>query len=348
MKIVFLGALLGSLMMAGCSKQSGHEYQSEQDEKDHAEAKHESTAAITDDKRNVSEKMALVVDKKSKEKEDRPVPQKFPAESLKRGFASPTTGRKIEDRIVARVNGENILLSDLNEPRVDKDGALQSLDEAIAESLLIHKGFENKLNASELDVEKRIVNWKEQIGFGDKPEEAFEQWIKEKVGLTLKRAKRQVRRMLLAQQVSTWLLSDKGFIAPKRVKEYYEKNPAYQEERYNLRSAFVDADDIENGAVKEGVELEWVDLGWLDYSALSERMKFIASMAQDEMSKPLANDQGYQIIKLLDREKKRLKTFEEREVEITKLLESREIEKAEQVLINQLKDKASIVYLDPL
>lgn len=349
MKLIGLIGFISCLFFVGCSKKSRTEQRQEDAVKREVAVKQVTTAAITEDKRNVEEKIAVASSSLQSSHEKKTVAHQYDHNAtLERGYRSPISGNAIEDRIVARVNGENILLSDLNESRIDKDGQRQTLDEAIAESLLIHKGVENKFKIEDLEVEKQIANWKEQIGFSNKSDEAFEAWLKEKAGLTIKRAKRQFRRMLMAQQVKGWLLSDKGFIAPKRIREYFEKNQVFQEDRYNLRSAFVERDDVHNGKLGDGVVLEWVDLGWIEKTMLSEKMSFIGAMAEGEISAPIENEQGFQVIQLVDTEERRLKTFEEREVEITKLLQDQEVEKAEKVLIDQLKDKASIVYLDPI
>ena len=345
----FIGSLLlvSMVVVAGCSK---HKI-AEQEEKLIGEAKNHTHQAITADKRDDTQKLAGLVAKKgaSKESAQKTEHKKFPLASLKRGYISPTSRRSIEDRIVARVNGENILLSDINEQRIDKDGKTQTLEEAIAECLFINKAIESNFKVEELEVEKRIVNWKDSIGFGEKSEEEFESWLQSKSGLTIKRAKRQLRRMMLAEQVKSWLLNDKGFVSPKKVKEHFEHHPEYQDERYDLRAAFRDDEDVAaDGKLKDGVEHEWIDLGWLDKSHLSERMKFISSMKKDEISAPFQTDRGYQVIQLLNVQERRLKTFEEREIEITKLLNQKEVGKAEHELVKQLKDKASIVYLNPL
>ncbi len=76
------------------------------------------------------------------------------------GSVAAKDTRFIVDKIIARVNGVNILQSSLEQPRIANEGGLYSLEEAITEELFVQKAIENHFLPTTLDVERQIVSFK--------------------------------------------------------------------------------------------------------------------------------------------------------------------------------------------
>ena len=66
---------------------------------------------------------------------------------------------KLVDKIVSRVNGVNVLRSDLKKIRISKNGRPFTLQEAMIDELLFQKSIQRKMLPTELDVEKQIVSF---------------------------------------------------------------------------------------------------------------------------------------------------------------------------------------------
>src|ERR1700689_4938249 len=80
-------------------------------------------------------------------------------QEAKKKSSSPASikQRILIDKIVARVNGSNILLSDLMLPRISKEGAPYTLDELVFEEILFQRAGEMQMLPSVLDIDRHIV-----------------------------------------------------------------------------------------------------------------------------------------------------------------------------------------------
>ncbi|MBU1007622.1 hypothetical protein KKA53_00910 [Candidatus Dependentiae bacterium] len=245
-------------------------------------------------------------------------------------------GREVVDKIVARVNGRNILLSDLRLPRIDKEGGIYSIEEAIDHELLFQRASERKLLAKPIDIEKYILAWKEMHQLTHMTEQEFEERLLQD-GLTGNQYRFQLARILAIRNLRQIEVNEQVVVSPHEVELYHEQNPEYSEDRYLLQTKIVK--DVKDKKTK------WIDLDWIDRSQLAEKMAFVADMSEGAVSEPIKVDQGYQFVKLLKKEKKHLKTLEERWVLIERVLQKQKMEGFEKKYVEGLKEKAPIVYL---
>ena len=254
--------------------------------------------------------------------------------------------RRMVDRFVARVNGTNILASDLTEGRIEKNLAKLSLDEAINEELMFQKAVEMKLIPNELDIERRFISIKNHNGFDGQSDEAFEEWFKRETGLTIKKLKRQLIRNAGVDAVRSMYIQEKCFISPQKIEAYCAAHPEYAPEKYALKSAFIDEEQLDEASqLKEGEVIEWIDLGWIEKPSITQTMKFVTELKVGSSSPVVKTEQGYQIFKLEDKKEERLLTVEERYLDVEKKLLQDEREVLEKELVQQLRNRASLVYL---
>ncbi len=242
------------------------------------------------------------------------------------------------DKILARVNGVNILRSDIELPRISKEGGFYSLDEAILEELFVQRAVEQHLQPSDLDVERQIVAFKMQNDMAELSSDEFEKQLKQS-GFTLKLYKEQLGRLIAVENVKRAEVSEKLVVTSQAVEEYYKKHPVYIKEGYNLKIAYL------KDAQEQLADSDWEALGWVDKADLDKQFSFVPSMKKDEISQPVKVDDGYQVVKVVDVRLPRQKTLKECYIDIEKKLYKDKKENYLKTVEKELFAKASIVYL---
>jgi parvulin-like peptidyl-prolyl isomerase len=258
-------------------------------------------------------------------------------------------GRVLMDKIVARVNGTNILKSDLEQPRIEKNGQPYSLDELIDDELLFQKSAERKLLPTGLDVEKYITSWKTMNNYAQMTDDQFADRLKTE-GLSLKRYKSQLARVLAVRNLKQLEVSERILISSREVEEYHKDNKEYADEKFLLQTAIVTFDEIEDEEkVEEEItkkkNIKWIDSDWIEKSDLADSMSFVHHMETGAVAKPIKMELGYQLVKLVDKKDRHIKTLEENYVEIERKLQDGKQEKFEEEFTQELRSKSSIVYL---
>jgi parvulin-like peptidyl-prolyl isomerase len=253
--------------------------------------------------------------------------------------------RWVIDQVVARVNGANILRSDLDLPRIEKEGGKYSLDEAIMEELFVARSVEQHLLPNGVDVERQVVAFKIQNGMSDMSDSAFEAQLKES-GFTLKMYKNQLGRLMSVENVKRAEVSEKTFVSAQDVEEYFHKNPVYSKEEYLLFACTIPEDKIsQKGTFLSDPNVEWDDLGWIAKQDLKKDYAFVPNMKKNEISEPVKIDGVYQVLKLADSKDKRLRSLDERYGEIERKLQQEKRETFLKKFEKEMKEKANIVYL---
>jgi len=260
--------------------------------------------------------------------------------------------RVVEDKILARVNGRNILLSDTKEPRIEKtiEGGktgTYSLEEAINNEVLFQKAMERKLAPSAMDVEKNISAWKEAHNLAKLGDKEVNERLKAE-GLTLSRYRKQLAGVIAIRNLKEVETSERIVVTSREVEEYHAANPEDQAERYKLQTKIVPfrIASGEADAVAKEKDIPWIDVDWIERPKLIPTMSAVVTeMKEGGVSKPLKVDQGYQFIKLVSKEEKRPKTLGERWGEIERTLQKEKMETFEKGYIEGLCERASIVYL---
>jgi parvulin-like peptidyl-prolyl isomerase len=254
--------------------------------------------------------------------------------------------RRLVNNIVARVNGANILRSDLQKPRIHKNGQPFTLDEAITEELLLQKSSERRLLPTELEVEKQIVSLKIHNNLADLSDKEFDEQLKSE-GFTVKEYKNQLARMLAVEKLKHAEFSERVVVTSQEVEDYCKNNPEWAQEEYKLKFCEVDGKYVdEKGELKNSDKLKWEELGWVKKTDLSEHLSFVSNMKKDETSNPVKVSDSYHVVKVEDKKEEHLKTLDERYLSVESMLQNRKKEKFEVEFEKELKDKAMVVFLE--
>jgi parvulin-like peptidyl-prolyl isomerase len=254
--------------------------------------------------------------------------------------------RKLLDKIVVRVNGANILSSDLKKKRIIKNGETFTLDEAILDELLFQKAAEKKLLPTDVEVEKQIVSLKVNNGLGDLTEKQFEEEL-QKEGFGLSEYKTQVAKMFAVERFKQAEFSERVVVTAQEVEEEYKKNPIKIQEKYSLQICDLPKGSVdEKGQLVKKNDLKWEDIGWVPRSELSSQLRFVSKMEKGKTSKPFKDGNVYRLVKLVDKESERTKKLDESYLELEHSIFDEKRNTFEKEFEKELKNKATIVYLD--
>lgn len=250
--------------------------------------------------------------------------------------------RVLQNQIVARVNGVNILkYPDMDARHIDAEK--YSLEEAISRELYVQEAMRRKLLPSQTDVEKHVAAYKSANNITT--EEELEKNLK-KNGFTLKRYNTELARYVAASNLMQTEIRSRVFVTKQEIEDYHNNNPEWEDEQYILKTCIVPFDVVKNEEeLLRKKDLDWIQTEeWIKKSAISEKMSFVFSMKKGEM-RHIKVQHGYQLVRLEDKKEQRKKNLDERYVEIEKTLRESKMEKFEQEFKEELKNRASIEYL---
>lgn len=267
------------------------------------------------------------------------------AESTKVHFKSRKVEKETVDKIVARVNGVNILKSNLEKPQIITGGQTLSLKDSIREELLFQKAVERKMLPTVAEVNKQIASLKIRNGLTGMTDDEFELEL-EKEGLKMSDYKRQMSRYIAVERLKAAEFSERIVVTSQEVDDFYAKNPSYTEEKYHINICELrDGDVDKEGNLISKNSLVWDDLGWIAKKDLNKNLAFVSTLKKDEISNPTKISDSYQVVKMIDRTDKNLRTLDERYTEIEYALQDRKKSVFEKEFDIELKKDSSIIYL---
>lgn len=244
--------------------------------------------------------------------------------------------RWVIDKIIARVNGTTILKSDLDLPRIGKEGGKYTLDELIMEELFVQKAEERHMLPTATEVDRQVVAFKIQNEMTDMSDNEFERQLKQS-GFSLKSYKQQLARLIAVENVKRAEVQDKIFISSQDVEKYYKEHPSYTKEAYHLKLAKTMADKVLN---KDAYS--WEDLGWISKKDLGKDYTAAFTLKKGEISDPVKVGDEYHVIMLVEKKEHRLKTLNECYIDVEKKLFQKQKDGLLQEIEKNLKAKASV------
>lgn len=260
-------------------------------------------------------------------------------------FATKGHGKRwVVDKIVARVNGVNILKSDLEKPQIGKEGGFYSLGEFIDEELLFQRAQEKQLLPSSTDIDRQIVSFKMQLNLNNATNEQFEEHLKE-YGFTLDAYRKQLGRMLSVNNTKQAEISEKVLVTSQEVEDYYHHNPESVKATFNLHMAVLDEDKVdEYKTLVDSSQVTWKDLGFVEADEVDSRYVEATRMRVGEITAPIKVNTKYVLIKLEAKKDGHLLTLAERYGDIEKELQQEKRNSFVQLFQGELRSKAFIYF----
>lgn len=266
----------------------------------------------------------------------------FPSQSV-HCFAKK---RWVVDKIVTRVNGKNILQSDLSRSRVDKNGQFLTLEEAVLEEACVQQAQEKHMVPTQTDIKRQVVSLKIANDISDMNDEDFEKQLKQELGISLEQYEKQLARILAAENIKQAEVSEKTFVSSQEVEKVYEKHPEYTKDQYLLHLCSIHPEEVDNyqTLIKED-KVNWKDLGWVNKEDIDTQFSDVLSLKPHEMTQPKESDGKFIVLKLEGKKESHKKTLQERYGSIEKELQ----EKKQKSILTKFKESliksALIVFL---
>lgn len=271
--------------------------------------------------------------------------------------------RYLIDKIVARVNGNNLLLSDVTRPRIDKEGNpfltredydagnKQSIDEglklAVDEELLFQKAFERKLMPTEIDIEKQIVSFKAMQGLSHLTSDEFEKELALE-GLTIDSYKAQLRRLMSVERLRHAEATERLVVTADEIEKYYHEHREFKQASFTFKIATFESSLFTSEPKKmellRSPDISWEQFGPLQKSQIAEHLSFVYTMKKGEVSDPIRMGNAYQLVMLVDREEARYKTLDEQAMDAEKAVKEEKNTHYMKDFIEELRSQAIIVY----
>jgi len=151
-------------------------------------------------------------------------------------------------------------------------------------------------------------------------------------GFTYEEGREELAKYNTINQLLDFKIRSKVIIPEREARAYYEENPVYQQESYNLQRIFV---PISSGQTAEQVKdriatqikmgekitgAEYTDTFWVEEPDLAQDKSFIKTMKSGQISSPKLYDDGFELFKLVDRKERELISFDKRYIEILNTL----------------------------
>ena len=249
--------------------------------------------------------------------------------------------RELVDKIVARINGANILHSDLSAPRINYDNF--TLEQCVIQELYVQEATKRKALPSNTEVDKQVASLKTKNGIVD--DEIFEEQLK-MGGFTIKRYQTEMAREIAMINLLQMAVREKVFIGKTEVRRYIDEHPETAQEQYLLKTTVVPfSKAADEAALKAVTEFDWVESDWIKRSELSDSMQFVATLGLGTMGAPVKTEHGFQLVLLSKKQEARLRTFEERYGEVEEEIRAKKMETFEEEFQDELKKRSVVVYV---
>lgn len=284
-------------------------------------------------------------------------------------LAAPAHAGKVVDRVVAVVNGDAILLSDMQTARreLEKDNQLAARDETLSDEDLLQRLIDDKLanqQAAKLNIEvtdkeidAAIDDVLRQYGldFDGLKARLKEQGVefadyRKKIGEQIKRVKltnRAVRSRVVVDQNKMQAFysehreefRDEPKVRLKQVLFTGDKAVDAANALYDQKSLSADALDAQ--VTKAGGTV--VDLGIIRLDRLNQEFaKMVVELESGQVSPPFQNSLGVQLLYVQEKMPSRIKSFEEVKAEIEERLGREETERQFAKWLQELRDDSLI------
>lgn len=262
---------------------------------------------------------------------------------------SGSSGREVIDATVARVNGQNIYLSDLRRPQMSKEGERLTLNEQLDKQVLLSRAVTLGLVPTDNEVQKQVESFKAQFkgfaGAGDLQLTADE-WLKER-GMTFKDLSRFYREELATTNVKHFYSVDKPLIPHEDVQKYYHDHPVMTETMYTIKTAVLSEEQALAFDALSPRDIEWIEVDVAE-SKISEEMSFVHTQELGKASKPVKTAAGYQTVLVVAKVAPKRVPLTVRAPEIERILTESYFKKTLDLFMDDLRKNSSLVIFKPI
>jgi parvulin-like peptidyl-prolyl isomerase len=306
-------------------------------------------------------------------------PRLFLAAALAAGLLAQAAARaEIVERLVARVNGDVVTLSEFEarqiaavqqaqvpQGRIEqylRENNQRILDEAIADLLILQRGAEIGIRLRPEYVQEVIEGIKKENNIAD---DAALAAALRREGMTVDDLKRNIERSIVRRQVLQRELEAKVAVPEAEARAEYERNKEEysRPERARLQEIVLGAQDAERAReivarARGGEDFAALarahstapsraaggDLGWLARGELTPALEAVVfALPPGGVSEPVAYEGGVRILRVAEKEAGHVVPFEEAKAAITQRLTQQRYEGVYEAYVANLR-KGAIVH----
>lgn len=256
--------------------------------------------------------------------------------------------RELVDKVVARVNGQNITHCQLATPQIIKNGAPFTLDECITQELWVQRAVERQVAPSQEDIQRSINMYRKENDLVGKSDEEADKFLVGQIGINFATYSDQLKRHYAVESLKSIELRNRCSVSESEVRTYHEQHPDVQPAQYRIEVAILDeqqAKDWVNLKDTAGVALKWDSFDWLSHEAIAPHLREVYTMEKGSVSKPIDHDGEHLVVRLADKKRQSSKTLSERYARIEHKLQQKKIDRYARDMEKELRKEAVIVEL---
>ncbi len=234
--------------------------------------------------------------------------------------------------------------------RISINGAKQTKEDIIWNYIFADAAVSlYKMEASEEMMEKYLQNIMDQHGLTrNQIKQMFAQ-----AGYTFAEGVEQLKMMYLIDNLLSYKIKSRLVVTEESVLKYYNEHPQYSVGSYKLQTGFIPASDITEDEVlawdtikSTFPGIEWSDSYWLQDDEISEQRSFIKELKLKQISALEDVPGGFEVLRMVEKNDRNLKTFEQSQKEIIEKLRAPLFEKLLKEYKQDLAKEYEIIYLD--
>lgn len=259
----------------------------------------------------------------------------------------------LEDEIAAIVHtspgDDPIILTRKELARLSINGQPQTAEDIIkARKIEYEAVYVFKMPIPDEAITRYIQSLKEAHGMTDSEfKQKFEQ-----AGYSYEEGIDELRRMLIVDQLFNFKIKSRLVVPEDEARAYYTNNPQELPAGYNIRQGFLSEGILTTDEIKELQEtgkfknlVDWMSPYWLAEDELAESLKHMSTLSDESIVTVQSTGNGYEVIQLIKKRPKRVRTFEESYKEIAEILQRPLFEKLIKEYEKELAQKYEVVYL---
>lgn len=222
------------------------------------------------------------------------------------------SGRILEDEIVAVIyNPEGSIAITRSDTRIGLDGQPRTLRQAILEQLMLLDAQKLKINITEDDVDRFLMQLQRQNGL---TKYALEEMFRQ-LGFSYQEGREQLRNKQMIDTIVDYRVkSDKRMqVTPEEVDAYYQNNPLYSPMTVTLQQVFVSNEEFSasqiDTMIKDGTiakKLKWEEPFVLEEQDIAEDKLFIKTAPLGSIVEREEDKEGIELTMLVERCEPRL------------------------------------------